>query len=250
MQSCGDTAEYNQQTGMKYPEVTIRGSPGVVLARVAPTLLSLFGADSIVLGGGTVLAARWNHRVSTDIDLFTNLEHYQDRVADRRETVASTLCRLLSDAADGAVEVERGWLRIHFPEGPAALMTIPRPTIRDPHPEIAAGTDIRTESTAEILARKLQSRMLDLGVLTDRDLYDLLVARERDPVALRRVLTSVTDAERAAIASELRSLPGNWSSGEPVRDPAYPDLLRGLALQARRLFESDPASIGANEHRR
>ena len=47
---------------MKHPEVTIRDDPGVVLARVAPTLLTLFGADSIVLGGGTVLAARWNHR--------------------------------------------------------------------------------------------------------------------------------------------------------------------------------------------
>ena len=235
---------------MKHPEVTIRGDPGVVLARVAPTLLTLFGADSIVLGGGTVLAARWHHRVSTDIALFTNLEHYQGRVADRREEVASTLGRLLSGAAEGAVEGERGWLRVHFREGPAALMTIPRPTIRDPYTEVATGTGIGTESTAEILARKLQSRILDLGVLTDRDLYDLLVARERDPVALRRVLTSVTDAERAAIASELRSLPRNWSSGEPVRDPAYPDLLRGLAPRARRLFESDPASVGADEQGR
>jgi len=233
---------------MKHPEVTIRGDPGVVLARVAPTLLTLFGADSIVLGGGTVLAARWHHRVSTDIALFTNLEHYQGRVADRREEVASTLGRLLSGAAEGAVEVERGWLRVHFREGPAALTTIPRPTIRDPYTEVATGTGIG--STAEILARKLQSRILDLGVLTDRDLYDLLVARERDPVALRRVLTSVTDAERAAIASELRSLPRNWSSGEPVRDPAYPDLLRGLAPRARRLFESDPASVGADEQGR
>ena len=188
--------------------------------------------------------------MSTDIDLFTNLEHYQGRVADRREEVASTLGRLLSGAAEGAVEVERGWLRVHFREGPAALTTIPRPTIRDPYTEVATGTGIGTESTAEILARKLQSRILDLGVLTDRDLYDLLVARERDPVALRRVLTSVTDAERAAIASELRSLPRNWSSGEPVRDPAYPDLLRGLAPRARRLFESDPASVGADEQGR
>ena len=228
-------------------EVMIPGNPGVVLARVAPTLVALFGTDSVVLGGGTVLAARWNHRVSTDIDLFADLEHYQSRVTDRRQEVASTLCGLLSDATEGAVEVERGWLRIHFREGPAALMTIPRPTIRDLYTEVAAGTVVPIETTAEILARKLQSRILDLGVFTDRDLYDLLVARMRDPVALRRVLASVTDAERAAIASELRGLPRDWSSGEPVREPAHPVLLRGLAQQARRLFESDPASIGASE---
>lgn len=134
-----------------------------------------------------------------------------------------------------------------LPERPAALMTIPRPTIRDPHTEVAAGTSILTESTAEILARKLQSRILDLGVLTDRDLYDLLVAQLRDPAALRRVLASVTDAERAAVASELRGLPETGRAAKPVREPGHPELLRGLAQQSRRLFESDPASIGASE---
>lgn len=137
------------------------------------------------------------------------------------------------------MEVERGWLRVHFPEGPAAVMTIPRPTVRDPYVQYVQGTDIPTESTAEILARKLQSRILDLGVFTDRDLYDLLVAQEHDPDALRRVLVSVTAEERAAIASELGALPRHWSSGEPVREPSYPELLDDLASRARRLFNAD-----------
>ena len=116
-------------------------------------------------------------------------------------------------------------------------MTIPRPTIRDDHVERTKGTDIATESTAEILARRVQSRILDLGVFTDRDLYDLLVAEQRDPEALRRVLASITTGERAAIADELRGFPHNWSSGELVREPAHPNLLRGLARRAQALFE-------------
>ena len=56
-------------------------------------------------------------------------------------------------------------------------MTIPRATIRDPCTPVAIGTGILTESTAEILARKFPSPVLDLGVFTDRDLYDLPVAR-------------------------------------------------------------------------
>ena len=104
-----------------------------------------------------------------------------------------------------------------------------------------------TESTAEILARKLQSRILDLGVFTDRDLYDLLVARERDLEALRRVLASITEAERAAIASELGALPPHWSSGEPVREPARPEFLDNLAPRARRLFEGDVDSAGGDQ---
>lgn len=51
---------------MTAPELAVAGNPGIVLARVAPTLLSWLGADGCVLGGGTVLAARWRHRVSTD----------------------------------------------------------------------------------------------------------------------------------------------------------------------------------------
>ena len=177
--------------------------------------------------------------MSTDIDLFTDHDLFTERVASRREEVATALEALVADAGEGAVEVERSWLRVHFREGPAALMTIPRPTVRDAYTEYVRGTDIPTESTAEILARKLPSRILDLGVFADRDLYDLLVARERDAEALRRVLASITSAERAAIASELRALPDRWSSGEPVREPDNPDLLHNLASRARRLFEAD-----------
>ena len=220
---------------MTCAEIVVTGNPGIVLARVTPVL----GPTGCVLGGETVLVARWHHRVSTDIELFTDGERYTDRVASRRDEVAAALEVLVAEAGEGAVEVERGWLRVHFPEGPAAVMTIPRPTVRDAYVQYVRGPDIPTESTAEILARKLQSRILDLGVFTDRDLYDLMVAQERDPEALRRVLASITAAERAAVAGELRALPCHWSSGEPVREPMHPELLDDLASRARRLSEAD-----------
>lgn len=66
----------------------------------------------------------------------------------------------------------------------------------------------------------------------------------RDPEALRRVLSSVTDAERATIVRELQALPRHWSSGEPVREPASPELLDNLAFRARRLFETNPDQLG------
>ncbi len=54
---------------MSHTQIPVSGNPGIVVARVALTLLELFGSDGLVLGGGTVLAARWKHRVSADIDL-------------------------------------------------------------------------------------------------------------------------------------------------------------------------------------
>ena len=153
---------------MKRAELEIPGNPGVVLARVAPTLVGWLGPGGCVLGGGTVLAARWRHRVSTDIDLFTDHQRFTERVASRREEIAAVLEALVADAGEGAVEVERGWLRVHFPEGPAALMTIPRPTVRDAYVEYAQDTDILTESTAEILARHRERTLCAAGPLVQR----------------------------------------------------------------------------------
>ena len=181
-----------------------------------------------------------------DAEVVADRERYTERVANRREEVRAALEALVVEAGEGSVEVERGWLRVNFPEGPAALMTIPRPTVRGAYVQYEQRTGIATESTAEILARKVQSRILDLGVFTDRDLYDLLVARERDREALRRVLTSITEGERAAIASELAALPRHWSSGEPVREPKHPEFLDDLASHARRLFEEDVDSSGGD----
>ena len=84
----------------------------------------------------------------------------------------------------------------------------------------------------------MQSRILDLGAFTARDLYDILVARERDPVALNRVPASITAHERAAIASELRGLPRDWTGDQPVREPAWAELLSDLPRRARALFEA------------
>lgn len=80
---------------------------------------------------------------------------------------------------------------------------------------------------------------VDNGVFADRDLYDLLVAAERDQEGLRRVLASITVEEKAMIASELRALPRNRSISEPIREPTYPSLVRDLARRAGRLFDVD-----------
>ena len=223
---------------MQRAQIVIPGNPGTVLARVAPALGEWLGPEGYVLGGETVLAARWQHRVSTDIDLFTDLVRYQSAIVSQRERVAGILRSLVGANGEGAVEVERGWLRVQFADAPVALMTIPRPTIQDPYREWVVGADVPTESTAEILARKVQSRILDLGAFTARDLYDIVVAQDQDREALGRVMASITAQECAAIASELRGLPRGWTGDQPVREPGRPELLTDLPRRARALFEA------------
>ena len=107
---------------MRRVELEIPGNPCVVLARVASTLLAWLGPKRCVLGGETRLAARWQHRVTTDIDLLTDHDQFTERVASRRQEVADALEALVADGGDAYVEFV--W-----------------------------GADIPTESTAEILAR-------------------------------------------------------------------------------------------------
>ena len=145
---------------MTRTQIVIDGNPGIILARVAPLLSTWLGENGCVLGGGTVLAARWRHRVSADIDLFTDIQRYRENILARRDEVTAALEQLVEENGYGAVELER-----------------------------------------------------------------------------------------AAIASELRTLPAEWSGGEPVREPAWPELAQNLARRARRLFEADPNDIGSTEGR-
>ncbi len=48
-----------------------------IMNQMAPILLGICSAEQIILGGGTALAARWNHRRSTDIDLFMNYKDFE-----------------------------------------------------------------------------------------------------------------------------------------------------------------------------
>ena len=86
---------------MMQTRILIPGNPGTVLARLAPLLSSWLGADGCVLGGGTVLAARWQHRVSTDIDLFTDHQRYRDAIVGRREEVTTALEQLVAKTGRG-----------------------------------------------------------------------------------------------------------------------------------------------------
>ena len=121
---------------MQRPQIVIPGNPGVVLARIAPTLTEWLGPGGCVLGGGTVLAARWQHRVSTDIDLFTDLERYQEAIVSQREMVVDALTSLVAETGDGSVEVQRGWFARPLGRGTGGTDDAPPPDGPRPVPRM------------------------------------------------------------------------------------------------------------------
>ena len=198
------------------------------LERLAQALDGLVPLNALVLGGGTVLAARWQHRRSTDLDLFMDQRTFAMSVHRQAHRLWPRVTRLF-DVADlgrdhfGArsgnidVTVSTAWC--------GALADVPERS-----EEVIAG--IPLETSAAILVRKLQGRMHGFATFTERDVYDLAAAARHDPDALGLAIRALTADERATIARELR-LSKQWDQPEKqLLEPAHRDIaddLRGAA---------------------
>jgi predicted nucleotidyltransferase component of viral defense system len=132
-------------------------------------------------GGGTVLMLRYRHRVSKDIDIFVPDPQYLGYVSPRLSDVAEAV-------SDQYVEGP-GFIKLLRPEGEIDFVASPNLT-SDPF-EVweLLGRQIKVETSAEIVAKKLWHRG---DRATARDLFDLALVIEREPVALATASTFLT----------------------------------------------------------
>lgn len=124
-------------------------------------------------GGGTVLMLRYRHRLSKDIDIFVPDPQYLGFVSPRLSDVAESV-------SDNYVEGP-GFVKLLRPEGEIDFVASPNLT-SDPF-EIweLLGRQLKVETSAEIVAKKLWHRG---DRATARDLFDLALVIEREYVAL------------------------------------------------------------------
>jgi predicted nucleotidyltransferase component of viral defense system len=124
-------------------------------------------------GGGTVLMLRYRHRISKDIDIFVPDPQYLGYVSPRLSDVAQSV-------SDQYVEGP-GYIKLLRPEGEIDFVASPNLT-SDPF-EVweLLGRQIKVETSAEIVAKKLWHRG---DRATARDLFDLALVIELEPVAL------------------------------------------------------------------
>lgn len=124
-------------------------------------------------GGGTVLMLRHRHRMSKDIDIFVPDPQYLGYVSPRLSDVAETI-------SDRYVEGP-GYIKLIRPEGEIDFVASSNLT-RNPF-EVwkLFGREVKVETSAEIVAKKLWHRG---DRATARDLFDLALVIEREPEAL------------------------------------------------------------------
>lgn len=177
------------------------------------------------IGGGTVLAARWNHRESADLDLTVN---------------AGAAISVLSAGSDDfeaeigkrggyAVTFDRDRCTVRFSTGKLDLCAL------DPAPgaghaaALVDGEPAVVLSNAQILCGKLQ-RATRSPV---RDVFDILVAGRLDPHGLAVAANTRTACDLEAIAAA-------WRTAAPVFAFHAPIDLNGVGPR----FAGDLAKLG------
>lgn len=143
------------------------------------------------LGGGTILAARWGHRRSFDIDLTTTDPRGELAAAARtgRGLAAAVGGRLnpRSSATHLTIELEEGRVDV--------TRTRPAPASEDSI-ALVDGHRERVLATTQILHGKLKRAREVLA----RDVYDVTIAAATDPNALTKACAVLTEHEAEAIA--------------------------------------------------
>ena len=187
--------------------------------------------DKIVLGGGTVLAMHWDHRVSTDLDYFL----VEPNLIKARELINKTREPLRELHAEGEIkDLEESTYHIKFfvHDAETTLFTT-QSIILEPATHHEKQSGLKLENVAEILAKKINGRILSLGDFTMRDFYDFCVACHKAPETFNKALSTAGDSSLESIAHELK----RWRSSDMVKgaikgkqlvDPRYQKLTDNL----------------------
>ncbi len=206
---------------------------GELLRRALQCLDGIATPDDCVLGGGTALAARWNHRLSVDIDLFTSEANYKrfKPALDRRAETWKANTTFFE------VRIHPSVVHCHMSDGlEFSIAGSDNVTLRPLSNEREAATGVRLQSTGEIIARKIRARMINRGSYVVRDAYDVVCCLEYEPQALNEALGALTYGERAALKYDSESNRLELDSKQPLIDPAHAEFQDSEHL-LNRLFD-------------
>lgn len=205
------------------------------LHAAARRLEQLFGtvlqAQETRLGGGTVLAARYGHRTSHDLDYW-----FTEAAAERLSQTANEYVWEMMMGRAGELSTDRGAAeagcagKIHgveFSVGPAGE----REWTDEGQP--IEGSRLKAQSTVMILAGKITKRWTRQrrGGIPIRDLVDVVVAARIEPEALDTILRTSDAQERALVIENLNATPPNQYEidAKPITALRYIMKLEGLA---------------------
>lgn len=126
-------------------------------------------------GGGTVLMLRYNHRYSKDIDIFLPDPQSLGYVNPRLSGVAERITADYSEASN--------YVKLFLPQGEIDFVAAPNLTSPSHEIRTIMGKEVRVETSAEIIAKKMWHRG---HAITGRDIFDFALVAEKEPNNLMR----------------------------------------------------------------
>ncbi len=151
------------------------------------------------LGGGTLLAARWRHRRSTDVDIFLP-ESSGIAALDPRWN--PTFAEAMSAVGATKVEVQDRSLKFAFPAGRVEITQLDLKPTEAPTSALIEGRHVAVYHNRQILTGKLYGRGRRLPA---RDIFDVAVAMQQDPDALRAAVNFLDRNLRTEIIHSIRT---------------------------------------------
>lgn len=175
--------------------------------------------DDWSFGGGTVLMRRYRHRVSKDVDIFVPDPQYLGYLSPRLNDTAESLTSKYLETANA--------IKLYFEEGEIDFIAS-APLTADPYStEIILGREVRVESTAEIVAKKVWHRGREF---TARDIFDLALVAIREPGTIETIhpiLRDRRDVIRARIAGSEKALRETFAGLDTLEfRPGYDECVR------------------------
>ena len=215
-------ADYRTAT-MRTERIVLPEPGRTLLRRVYPILERRFSGDSaragFIIGGGTMLAARWGHRASKDLDIkVNNSEAYRVVSRMHEEPMLEASLDREMHAAGARAKKRSTQLDLMYIFGAEDDLDPPRVDLVELSPKLR-GQVIRTESEGmsfwsatneEILAGKWIDRRENSPV---RDVFDFAVAGVRDGHALQRAMaTEGTARDLDAMVEQLAGAQERYSA--------------------------------------
>ena len=199
--------------------------------------------DNLRMGGGTALAMRWGHRLSTDVDLAMDKPAHAAFLRRVRGNLLPVLKALREQRKIRHYRLSGSFLGWEFTEsGPISLSASQMGRNCE---GVEAETGIGLAVTKAILKGKLLGRVLRNGKLLSRDGYDLCCAFRHDKEAWDAVMEEAEAEhpdELVSICNRIENVGKRIIVGRPIVNAAYPDLARdpwGFFVRLVRNMEID-----------
>ena len=202
--------------------------PRRILESVEGWLLEHFSKRALVIGGGTVLASRWGHRVSTDCDMFADERAFRVVDADALRNECAAQARM--GGLIRARQFRRG-LYLETRDGELSLVGDKSRQRRHPTDRIGG---FAIHPVDEVLRRKMEFRLVARGLVEVRDLYDFAVAACTETEAMERILWGADEITGEWLDARLRQ--SSATGSKPLLDPHCSKLSLGLEDFALQLF--------------